>query len=69
MKKLFDKLKYAFEFCREETICYTIITVVAVGVVVLVVLFITGHLNTNGDFNATRWVANPTNPASPLHIR
>ena len=69
MKKLFDKLKYAFEFCREEIICYTIITVIAVGVVVLVVLFITGHLNTNGGFNTTQWVANPANPASPLHIR
>lgn len=68
MKRLLEKLKYVFEFYSEEIICYTMIAILVVLVVVVTILFITGNLNTSGDFNATRWVANPANPASPLHL-
>lgn len=68
MKRLLEELKYVFKFYSEEIICYTTIAILVVLMVIVTILFITGNLNASGDFNATRWVANPANPASPLHL-
>jgi hypothetical protein len=56
MKKFFntDNLLIAFEI------------IVVIMLVVAIIMAITG--NCSSTMNATEWVANPANPASPVHM-
>ena len=43
-----------------------IVLIVVIGIIYIIALIANYNLSA-GDFNTAQWVANPANPASPLH--
>jgi hypothetical protein len=67
MKKWFEEVKDWFYWNSEAVFVAVVITlVVAIVVSLLVVAFNSENVNGSADWIAS-WVANPANPASPIH--
>lgn len=59
-------IKDFFEFYGLEII-YAIFFILVVATV-LILCYIAVSTGLQGDFDSAQWVANPANPASPLHL-
>ena len=52
-----------------EVTLLSLIVITIIALIVFIVLVCMGVVSNDGSFDSAQWVANPANPASPLHFR